>query len=81
MVVRMARGFARLEFPSTSIMLRDSLLPSDVILSAAKDLREGHTDPSLCSGVTSSLFAALTAVLEDLLRMLLSKCLDLRQDA
>ena len=26
MVVRMARGFARLEFPSTYTMLRDSLL-------------------------------------------------------
>jgi len=45
---------------------RVCLLPSDVILSEAKDLR---------GGVTSSLFAALTAVLEELLRMLLSKCL------
>ncbi|HKV01799.1 MAG TPA: hypothetical protein VJQ26_06730 [Ktedonobacteraceae bacterium] len=43
-----------------------SLYPSDVILSAAKDLR---------GGVTSSLFAALTAVPEDLLNMLISKCL------
>jgi len=28
MVVRMARGFASLEFPSTYTMLRDSLLQS-----------------------------------------------------
>jgi len=41
-----------------------SLCPSDVILSAAKDLR---------GGVTNSLFSALTAVLEELLSMLLSK--------
>jgi hypothetical protein len=39
---------------------------ADVMLSAAKHLR---------GGVTSRLFAALTAVLEDLLHMLLSKCL------
>jgi hypothetical protein len=30
MVVRMARGFARLEFPSTSTMLRDSLCWDEV---------------------------------------------------
>jgi hypothetical protein len=47
------------------------------MLSAAKhDSRGQQTDPLLRGGVTSSLFAAWTAVLKERLSMLLSKCLD-----
>jgi hypothetical protein len=39
MVVRMARGFARLEFPSTYTMLRDSLLLSALSINVYYVLR------------------------------------------
>ena len=53
-----------------------SLCPSRQILRYAQDdIRGQQTDPSLRGGVSSSLFAALAAVLEELLSMLLSKCL------
>ena len=43
MVVRMARGFARLEFPSTYTMLRDSLLAHQLWGSDASRWAESQT--------------------------------------
>jgi hypothetical protein len=54
-----------------------SLCPSRQMLRCAQhDIRGQQPDPWLRGGVTSSLFAALTAVLDDLLRTLISKYLN-----
>ena len=48
MVVRMARGFVRLEFPSTYTMLRDSLLQVELSELALLHLLSQPDDPLLC---------------------------------